>query len=306
MIEIIEGLDIDEYHAHEALSKTKIWYWHEVPPMAWRHRYVLGNHPKDKTHLAVGRALDTLIFDGQDDFVRRYKQKPEFYPDKDGVEKPWSGNANFCKAWIKQQNEQGVTVLSEADMDLVLGMHRAYKAKLDVSPQLKEMMNGQAQVTMRGWLPDFGIVQARPDLINFAGGYSIDLKSSRSIYAHERDFVKFGYHVQVALVDELARAAGRPLREHYHLVIEKSAWPRIRLMRIPQDLIDYGKAMARKLCSEIQDALANGFKEQPVMVEDLVVPPWIQDRVVHGEELRSQQFFGEADELDWDNLVTGE
>lgn len=307
MIEIIRGLDIDEYHEHEALSKTKIWYWQDVPPLAWRYRYIENHKASDKTHYAEGRALDTLIFDGQDMFTEKFAQRPDTYQDaKTKEEKAWSGNATVCKDWLKDQAAKGTTILSPDAMNEVMGMFRAYKRQLGVSEDLARLMQGEAQVTMRGWLPGYGVVQSRPDLVNFARRYSLDLKTSRSVYAHEKDFVKFGYHVQVALVDELAKAAGLPLDDHYHLVIEKSAWPRIRIFRIPDDMVEYGKRMAQRLCGEILEAIGSNEWEKPVRLEHMVVPQWIQDRVVHGEELRSQQFFGEADSFDWDKLITGE
>jgi hypothetical protein len=167
-------------------------------------------------------------------------------------------------------------------------------------------MDGEAQVSMRGYIPGYGLVQSRPDNINFEMGWSVDLKSARSIYSHSRDFVSMGYHVQVGLVDLLSEAAGHKIHDHYHLVIEKSMYPRIKLFRIPDDMIDYGKKMAKKLAIDIQKAIKSNFEEPEIDLEDLIVPEWVQKRVVAGEELKAQQFFGDADSTDWAAILTGD
>lgn len=304
MIEIIRGEDIDAYHANEALSKTKLWDWQEMTATEWKATYIDKLHRKDASHYRVGRCLDALVFpDGG--FENKYTCEPSHYENpKTKKAVKWNNNAAVCEEW--HQNNRGKTILSFKEMKMVQAMHSTYLRAKAKSKTLATIMDGEAQVSMRGYIPGCGLLQSRPDLINFEMGWSVDLKSARSIYSHSRDFVSMGYHVQVGLVDLLSEAAGHKIHDHYHLVIEKSMYPRIKLFRIPDDMIDYGKKMAKKLAIDIQKAVKSNFEEPEIDLEDLIVPEWVQKRVVAGEELKAQQFFGDADSTDWAAIVTGD
>ena len=195
------------------------------------HGYVMNpdrEKPEPGAHFSQGQACHTLFL-GEDGFREKFIIRPETYTDDRGVEKPWSSNATICKAWLKKQADDGKTVLKAEDLEAIKRM----AAKLAAHPTIAAgLLNGLVEKSIF-WFRDVvledGQVQrvwlkARPDVLTTDSHAVVDYKTCASAdpMSVRRSITDFGYHQQLALIQEgLWEVAGHLTTDHYLVFQEK-------------------------------------------------------------------------------------
>lgn len=316
-VEIIRGLDINEYHRSPILSHTKIQYWldPDVSPRKWKARFVDGaKTEKEQDHFVVGRAVDTLLFDGSQAFADSFITSPEKYPSykklskkeqEAGIEpeieeyKPWNLNATYCKEWAAEREAEGKAILTVDNMRLV----KAMALEVASNPFAKKILKAKGaefQVTLR-WQNDDGIwLQARPDIVNFEDDTWDDLKSTRSLKAIGKNFVFLGYDIQAGMIlDAMRRILGHDPKESRHIYVSKDLYPECKVVewfgaKAGPIQCEYGMERAYIAAREIESAKATGnFSSTQTEIEVGQVPTWLQSKMVAGEELSQEEFLDE-------------
>lgn len=325
-VEVILGLDMDEYHRNADTANGEIQYYsktrlHAICQEAKGPEWVAnqwnlspGGKVADdgdrdvgdgnESHYKVGRAIDDLCFGGPEAYKAKYIVPPELYPSEvkrtatnpGGTElKPWTMKAKYCQDWRDTQVDEGRDVLTNAQAEWI---ERAHFSMLR-HPEVKMMLSGGtwiSQVTLRWQDPESGRwLQCRPDLINFDAMEWADLKTTR-YWLHEaygRQYFNLGYHLQSHLIDEGMRLlTGSTPRRRRHIICGKQAWPQVRVDDLTDHHIDAGRALLRRCIAEYERCEAtNAWYEVQVKDGQVSIPNFIQAALLRREDPSSKEFY---------------
>jgi hypothetical protein len=230
----------------------------------------------DSPAFVLGRAAHHLLL-GEDDFTSLFIQRP------DEVEgEPWQGNRKACKAWIKQQQAAGRTILTPDQIKTIRGMARSLAAHPLVQSGI---LNGLVEVSMVWRCKDTGVwKKARPDVIPTDSGGFCDLKTTTSVQALDikRTLAEYGYAQQAALVAEgWQTITGERCEEFCFAFVEKTAPYCTRFVVVtPEDMLrgeraNYAAAETFKKCLEAKTWPGPGEND----AEYLSLPKWAQDQI---------------------------
>lgn len=340
-VEIIRDLDIEEYHKSPILSHTKIQHWLENTPQWWYAKYIEGKRfeGEEAAYFVHGRAIDTLLFDGEKEFRRLFTTAPKEYPsvrtltkkeqgivlaatdadveraiqyhseDKQdefrskpcAIEmKPWIGSAIYCQGW---EASSGKTVLS-SDMARMVAAEAKTVVANPLAHEIIAHKGAQFQITLR-WEIDGIMVQARPDVINFDNRTWSDLKTVAKMVAVGKNFIFHGYDMQAGLVmDAMRRILGEDPALGTHIYVDKGFYPLCEVLDIFGGEVgpvycEYGLARAMKAAREIEHARKTGRFERPQRARKcLVVPEWIQKKIVDAESFSADEILDTDDIAD--------
>jgi len=211
-----------EYRAWDAINWSNLKLMAKTP----RHyHHAATREPFDSTDAQdQGRLFHSLLLEpdiAKDMFVVR----PQTYPSEsskgrgenkvtDTVEKPWNMNANYCKAWVKRQADEGKIVVRPYDLNAA----RAMTASIMEIPDAVVFLKGaQTEVSIVWDDPQTGLrCKGRLDILNH--GQIGDAKSSSGSLARDefaRTVKYWGYAGQAAFyrdgLDVLLNNDGVPL-----------------------------------------------------------------------------------------------
>lgn len=211
---IYSGVPMDIYHSQctsgWSLSSTDIRRIILHSPAAfWKASNLNPNmvDEEEKAHLILGRAAHHLLL-GEADFKGHFVIRPSMAPDG----KAWNGNNLSCKKWMDDRKAEGITVLTQEQIETIKGM-------AGLLPWQKGMLNcgllntpivragalsGEIECSLFWPQTDRTWLKVRPDAIPGDSNDYSDLKSvgrsgvdyrslSTAVYEH-------GYFIQGALV----------------------------------------------------------------------------------------------------------
>ncbi len=241
---ILRNLDIDEYHAHQAVSSSKLKTIRSKGFGDFKLRYIDRVLPKiDTKALLIGRAFDKKFFDGDEAFFREFSVKPE------GLDLTTKAG----RAW-KEENP-GPRISAEEYADFC-AMENEIRAHPDAALLLSA---GEPQVSIRRHSTQYGFeIQTRPDWLAITpppgvqNKYILDLKTTVdfSLWFDPFDPLapfngspvwKFGYHKQAALAQWLAaqeEEIGKT--DHFLLVVEKQLPYRVGVIQLDEEYLAIG------------------------------------------------------------------
>lgn len=298
--QILANVPMEAYHGQkEYLGHSALWDWNQLIPGAWHDRHVLGNKDDDKKHFRVGRALDVLLFEGEETFARSFVATPSEYPStgkptKNNLfpateMKPWSGNATYCKEWMEEKRGLGLEILSAEDLDIIRHQERAIWA----NPLIRGLLESKTvhfQATIRWEDPEDGHkYQARPDAVDIEKMHWWDLKTTRNLFGFNKDAFSLGYHVQAALIERGLLANGVRMNRGDLAIVEKRRFPRAVLRNFTGGDVgpiyaEYGWSLAVKIRSEIEACRSTGRWFVPQETPEVIAAPeWIQRNIIAGD-----------------------
>ena len=271
--QIFTDLPIDDYHASDFVSNSKLQTFLRRGPRAYWMRYVHKSLPKEDTQaLRAGSAFDTLLFDGEQVFRERFVERPA------GMK----FTTKAGKAWKKEQDEAGLVVIEPEDARAFEWMCAAIREH-ELANDLLHACD--TQVSLRGAMDGLPGIQARPDGLCLQGcaasdfaPYVLDLKTTAELdqLTSGKSVVRYCYHQQMAFSQQLLRAHGIPELRYYLLAVEKTGAHRAQVIELTQDYVDLGE---RQITHGLQ-RLAAHYRTNtwPRVTEDVVVlepPPWM-------------------------------
>lgn len=212
---------------------------------------------EEKASLEFGKAAHMLLL-GEDGFKERYVLRPEKYPDDKGGEKPWSGNANWCKTWLANQKKAGRVVITETEIGHIRHIADALARK---EPIRLGVLNGRIERSLFAKHGNIWI-KARPDVVPNDSGDFVDLKTaasvddeslSKAIYSH-------GYHVQAGLLRMIVREVLGPeaFSSFTFVFVEKAPPYDVRVLQLKDEDIDLGEQLARRGLATVERCLEEG------------------------------------------------
>lgn len=209
----------------------------------------------DSDAFILGRAAHHLFL-GEDDFALQFIERPAKIA---GL--AWQGNRTECKAFLKQQEMAGRTVLTPHDVKAIRGMARS----LSEEPLAVDLLQGAVEQTLIARDPETGIwLKARPDVIPTADGTFADLKTTPSVLDIDLKSTlrKYGYHMQGALIWEVCELLGLPFEGFALVFIEKKSPYCARVIEMTDDDLARGRlqnrAMIRQLAKCIESRIWPG------------------------------------------------
>lgn len=195
--------------------------------------------------LIFGRAAHHLLL-GEADFRKHFAVRPETYTDDKGATKPWSSNANVCKAWLAGQRDVDRTVVTMTQIEHIKGMAKS----LGKHPLIQQgILRGYIEHSMVAEDPETGIMlKTRPDAIPTDSGDFGDLKTAADITDDgiQRAIGDNNLHMQGALVRMVYRLiTGREMESFTLIFVEKSPPYCVRIHTLTGEDLDLGEDQIR-------------------------------------------------------------
>ncbi len=263
---IVPDMLFADYAAAPGINATALKIVHQQS-LAHAKAHLDGRFQKESAALDFGRAFHSLALEDKIEFAIR----PDVYPTKEG-DKPWNGNATFCKDWLAAQD--GALVINRTNYETLSDMRGAVK------PYLSFQHGCQCEISVfseREGLP----VKVRVDCL--PGGEDqpvVDLKTCRSAHPEQfmRDALRMGYHIQAAYTLDLLAKAGIKRKEFRFIAVETEAPYAVCVLRfqdIGMSALRMGRARYRAIFNRIAEAHRTGRWEGygETMAEDYI-PAW--------------------------------
>lgn len=295
MIVQASELSIDDYHASDFVSNSKLQTFDELGPGGYAGRYIEQTNVREETPaLRMGNLAEDAIC-GRDlphgvpelmadpapepkPWSTRRKVCKEWLEANPGPDKsppamiadgpapeptPWNGNRAVCKAWLAEHPD----ALTSADLKLLQNLHAAVQRN---ATALSIIELAQEQMSLRGEWPGLPGIQARPDWLvvdhPLLGDVNVDLKTTDKYSDFVRSVHKYGYNKQAGFVDLLGEQCGLDL-SHYLLVVEKRYPFRAQLKRLSHRTVATGRAWVEGKLDELSPYYGCG--EWPVVEDDV-------------------------------------
>lgn len=309
---IIRDESLDAYHARKGtVSNSRLKVFRESP-LLYRKTFIDGTIARpDSKALRAGRAFDCLLFEGREAYHKQYASTPRFYPAEDEktgetINKPWNGNANYCKAWLRSRGMYAQTVIDGNDAVAFEAMLQA----ITHHPLASLLFGmGEAQVTFRRASERFGLeVQVRPDwfseqpihlvdtmqrVVLTSNGlpWMLDLKTTADFGAWfdpldpespraGKPVWDFGYHRQGGMAQWCAfQDVGRTA--HFLLVVEKVEPFRVGVIQLDDAFLEIGWGEVEADLLRLKNCTtADKWPGSPEHLITLKPPQWLLDAAV--------------------------
>lgn len=226
--EVIENMPIEDYNAAPGVRQSNL----KLMAKSALHCHYAEEHPDNEStpDMDMGTVLHCAVFEPNRLNSCCYV-KPSTYPHTDkGVttEKPWNGNANFCKDWLKEH--KGRIIIPQETYGRVMQMRDAVLSNPDVALAMK----GKGRFELSMFAEEAVILDAfatirlqlkcRPDYE--VGNAFIDLKKCRDASAEgfAKSVINFGYDVQahsyLNIADSLGSCLPRRIEHFLFIAVE--------------------------------------------------------------------------------------
>lgn len=279
---IYEGVTYEEYNSWPCHRKSNLFILDELTPAHYRWAVDHPEETMDLEHYRVGHAAHTAVLE-PGAFDDRYAVKPTTYVNDKGEEKPWSGNANICKAIMEELAATGKTILSQDDYDLSMAIGDALREKPNTRLMLE---HGKPEVSIVWNDEQTGLrMKARIDEWVESVGQIIDLKTTAfpaSIRRFGSASAKYGYPMQMALYhDGMVQITGKEIKMPVLWAVEKDHVRKIgtkavAVYQLTKEDLEIGRCQYQYILERIQRCEESGEwpgypDEEPM---DLVMPSW--------------------------------
>lgn len=305
MIYAEQQIPIDEYHASDFVSNSKLQAFDALGAAGYHGRYISRTAPQPTSEaFRIGQAAEDAIrgfplppmvpelmadpapaakpFSSRRKICKAWSTAnpgvapPELMADPVPEPTAWNGNRTVCKAWAAA-NPHAITATDHA----LLGKLRDAVANNTTAASMIEA--GEPQVTLRAEWAGLPGIQARPDwLLRGLSDINLDLKTCDSLPAFHRSIDRYGYAKQAGLVDLLGSENGLSLT-HYLLAVEKTYPYRSQLVPLSRSAVASGRAWAE----DYLDRLAAHYEADSwPIVDDEIAQAY--NRPVWGYEQESE------------------
>ncbi len=279
-----ENIPFDEYLAIDAFSKSKAKHILKSPAhyLAYERKQAEG---KKSEALIFGSLVDCLLLEPET-FSSIYKVRPDTYENANGEEKPWSGNANICKAMLAEFRDEGFDVISSKLKEEADGVVNAVKANRTATALLE---TGKKQVSAF-WLDPITGVYCKCRYDNLNEGSSIDdFKTTKdaSKGSFRYDISQYGYDIQGAAYLDAYRIITGEDRMLFKLIVAEKTDPwGVANYCLREDSLEVGKHLwyaALEIYARCKDT--DKWPGYPDEIFDIDIPPYVISRVLEEGEI---------------------
>lgn len=299
-------MSIDWYHSQccdgPSLSSTGIRRLLRSPAEFWKHSELNPTRVDEgsKDAFILGRAAHHLAL-GEADFSKHFVIRPETL----GGEK-WHGNRNACKDWLKARADEGLTVLTPAQIEQIKGMAGLLpwqkgmtNCGLANTPLVAQggVLSGEIEKSLV-WDYDGVWLKARPDAIPGDSNDFADLKTTSS-GLEDRDLSMTvydrGYFVQAALVGMGSGAVLGRQMEGFHLVfVDTGGTHAVSIRTLEDEDIIRGERAIFTAISIFKHCMKTGHWPGPTArqadAQRLSLPQWGRENFDRRLDILEKQF----------------
>ncbi len=263
-------LDIEEYHSHSAMSKSGL----DKVAISVAHYLEQRKTRPDKRHLKVGRALHTVVLEGEEKFRNEFA----FPPHRGAKEDDWRTKAG--REWRDLAEASGKIALHYQDGDTIAHMCGALHRHEAAYEWLK--LPGTREHSYF-WIDAVTgmLCRCRPDLMVEINGLLviIDLKTTQDARPDEfrKSAAKWRYGVQAAFyMDGVEAVTGRRPDAFMLVAVESAAPHGVGLYELGDVWVERGRQLYR---NDLQRWAAyqesqNPWDAYPAGITELEMPAW--------------------------------
>lgn len=280
----IYEISMDEYHSDCApgasISSSGLRTIElECPLEYWAFSYLnperFEKEPTDAFNM--GRAAHCLLL-GDEDWNANYVVRPLKI---DG--KPWNGNRTVCREWLAEQSEKGLTVITPDELIHIHGMAKV----LERHPLAALLTTGDVEKSLIWQDEETGVwLKARPDIIPTYDSTVVDYKTTVARvqpYQLTADVVKWGYHQQMALIEERLEILADKRNLNMVLLFQQKKPPyHLAPMEVSPELLAIGRDQNRRAIRTFAKCIETGEWPGYVPLGDIPVihpPEWLANQM---------------------------
>lgn len=262
-MKIIRDLPIEEYHRHDAVSKSGL---DKIHRSIADYQYAQENPWEPSTSMIVGSALHDLVL------------QPGLFPTKFALYGETSRRyGKTYDAWCAAH--PGVTALSASEMEAVLGMAE----KVAAHPIASEVLSdGEPEVSLFWTDVETGVeCRCRPDWLR-SDTVGVDLKTARGadFRGFQRSVAQYRYHVQAAFYsDGIAEVLDQSLEHFLFVVVESDAPYNVAVYELDAEAIEQGRRAYKEDLLKYRDwkTGAETWTGYPLEILTMTLPGWAKE-----------------------------
>lgn len=273
MIEVpalIPDLTNEEYHADKSFfSRSALMDFDRCPYQYWARHLNPDRPQKDATpQMIMGSAFHTLILEPHL-FEKNYLVMPEKVLLKNVGREAYE---EYKKIEREAESCKGKVVLSRNDYECLLKMQHTFNR----NERAKELIEGALYELSYFWQDKDSEMnlKCRPDALH--PHFIVDLKtcSDASPRAFQNEMVRYGYHVQGAMVRAGVEAVEwRRINTVINVCIETKYPHTMAIYVIDEEAIDAGERKYKELCLALKSAIGhNEFADYGI--QNIGLPRW--------------------------------
>ncbi len=264
---IITDMDIEAYHADEAISRSNIMTFKKTPKHYWYERYsgrCKASTPTEE--MILGNAVHTFVLEpGQ--FHKRYY----IWQKQNKTTK--AGKASWLEASTIAA-ENNLTIINSEQYNQIQEMY----ASIMGNQVAKDLVEGGKYEQSLFWIDnDTGLAcKARPDI--WQHGFVGDLKTCNTAAprAFERAIHDYGYHIQAAMIQEAIKSCtGELINDFVFIAIEKTPPYAVCCYGLDSIALEVGSAIFHETLNNIKHCMDIG--EWPSYPDAYIgLPKWVE------------------------------
>lgn len=274
--QLITDMNIEDYHAQQAISRSGLMKFLQSPQHYWWH-YLSGQAEKeDSTPLRIGGAFHALVLE------------PHTFNDRALV---WSGKPRNTKEGkdeyaAAQEAANGRAIIKQSEMDDMKDMAAALIAQPASAKIISK--NGKIEASFFWHDEDYKVdVKCRPDYYR-DDGIVLDLKTVEDAGrdAFERSIVNYGYDIQAWMCMEgIERVTGKRPESFVFCCVEKKKPHAVAFYMADGELLECGASRYAKIMSRYAECKQrNLWPGYGHLIQPIGVPSWFAKRIEKGEE----------------------
>ena len=266
---VIPDLSNEDYHGKKShLSRSALMDFDKSPYTYWAKHLNPDRPIRDATpQMELGTAFHTLMLEPHL-FADNYAIKPPKVFLKDVGREVYD---EFKRAELELESTNKIVISQEDYLNLL-----AMEKKLRSSEQAMQLIDGARIEHSLFWQDDHSglFLKSRPDI--WHDNMIVDLKttSDASPRAFQYEMVKYGYHVQFAMIrDGIEKIEKHRVSNFIDLVIESKYPHNMAIYIIDEFAIDEGHVKYKQICLDLKNSMnENNFKDYGI--QTISLPKW--------------------------------
>lgn len=266
---VFKNISNEDYHSRkEFISRSAIMDFMKSPYHYWA-KHINPNRPvmEQTPSMMLGSAFHAMMLE-PDLFRENYTLKPQKMLLKDVGREAYEEYKLLCEN-LEKGNK---FVLEPADYNTLVNM----EAKFLLNEQALQLIRDGRIENSFFWQDEHSglFLKARPDVLH--ENMIVDLKtcSDASPRAYQSEMVKYGYHVQGAMIrDAVEVIEGRRINNVINICIETKYPYAIGIYIIDEFALDEGKAKYKQACLDIKNAIVHN-KYDDFGIQTISLPKW--------------------------------
>lgn len=262
-------MTLAEYHAHPALSRSRLWTLHESPQkFLWAQE-----HPEPPSPaFRLGAAFHKLALEPET-FEDEYVINPGF------DRRTKTGKTGY-EDFLEKAN--GRTVLDWEEWNTVSGMVQSLQANQTARVLISK---GEKEQSIFWTNPRTNLeLKCRPDIYVVDGGVNIiaDLKTTgqADTETFSRECIRLGYDVQAAMYTEGLKTKFPGEYTFIFIAVEKTPPYAVNVLEMDQAVVDYGRIRFEDLLIKYQECRASGnwygYNGAEGEINKILLPKWVE------------------------------